>query len=230
MRVFVLPLLLTARGIEWTAVPLRHALEWSVGSTSTWRLSSGAPHLGGSLVGQLRGGSDLVVDIGTRGTLAPEGSVDAAQNKTSTKLGRVFSELLAPSRQVLKRFFRGAKQLTSDGWEYWRLRKAEPESLSRRQTLIMQQTPRHLLRMLPIVANPLPPPFGFVLIFIANAAPKYLLTPEFWSEDQVRIPASRMTTGAVHLRMPWSLCTGRVVCDRKVVHLPAAVSQALAQF
>jgi len=37
---------------------------------------------------------------------------------------------------------------------------------------------------MPFMLNPLPPPFGFILILIASAAPKQLLTHHFWSEYQ----------------------------------------------
>ena len=42
----------------------------------------------------------------------------------------------------------------------------------------------HSLRMLPILANPLPPPFGLVLVGIASLVPRTLLTPEFWTDNQ----------------------------------------------
>ena len=38
--------------------------------------------------------------------------------------------------------------------------------------------------MLPLLANPLPPPFGLVLVGIASLVPRTLLTPEFWTDNQ----------------------------------------------
>ena len=38
--------------------------------------------------------------------------------------------------------------------------------------------------MLPLLANPLPPPFGLVLIGVASKMPRTLLTPQFWTEGQ----------------------------------------------
>ena len=38
--------------------------------------------------------------------------------------------------------------------------------------------------MLPLVLNPLPPPFGFILIIVSSVLPKQLWTPQFWSDEQ----------------------------------------------
>ena len=39
---------------------------------------------------------------------------------------------------------------------------------------IVAETPKHFLRMLPLVLNPLPPPFGFVLIFVSSLLPRVI--------------------------------------------------------
>ena len=38
--------------------------------------------------------------------------------------------------------------------------------------------------MLPLLANPLPPPFGLVLVGVAACVPRTLLTPQFWTDAQ----------------------------------------------
>ena len=56
--------------------------------------------------------------------------------------------------------------------------------LSWHERRVKSKTIPHSLRMLPILANPLPPPFGLVLVGIASLVPRTLLTPEFWTDNQ----------------------------------------------
>jgi len=84
---------------------------------------------------------------------------------------------------TLRAYFAGAKRLWSDVGEWRRLRK-EIRPLTWREQRLIEKTPINLARMLPILVNPLPPPFGLVLIGLASAAPRLLLTPEFWTLRQ----------------------------------------------
>lgn len=62
--------------------------------------------------------------------------------------------------------------------------RAEPEKLTWRERKVKSEAPKHALRMLPLLANPLPPPFGLVLIGVAATMPRTLLTPQFWTDGQ----------------------------------------------
>ena len=67
----------------------------------------------------------------------------------------------------------------------WRsLRQGERRRLTWRERKVQSDAPKHALRMLPLLANPLPPPFGLVLIGVAATMPRTLLTPQFWTEGQ----------------------------------------------
>ena len=57
------------------------------------------------------------------------------------------------------------------------------ETLGRRDRLLRKQVPRQLLRVIPIVLNPLPPPLGWLVIIYAYRNPRTMLTPQFWSPE-----------------------------------------------
>ncbi|KAJ8600247.1 hypothetical protein CTAYLR_001995 [Chrysophaeum taylorii] len=87
---------------------------------------------------------------------------------------------------ILRAYFAGAQRLWSEVAMWRQLRVArKSRSLTWREQLVMNQLPTHLGRMLPILVNPLPPPFGFILIGLASAVPRYLLTPQFWTFAQL---------------------------------------------
>ena len=71
-------------------------------------------------------------------------------------------------------------------FKLWRkLRQTnETGTLTWHERRVRRQTPKNALRMLPLLANPLPPPFGLVLIGVASKMPRTLLTPQFWTEGQ----------------------------------------------
>lgn len=56
---------------------------------------------------------------------------------------------------------------------------------ARRQARLLKEMPAMLLRMLPLVANPLPPPFGLVLLALANTLPRTFLTRHYYSDAQM---------------------------------------------
>ncbi len=91
-------------------------------------------------------------------------------------------------RASIKAYFRGAKELWGDVKTWRRLRREAKNgtitSLSWHERRVKSKTIPHSLRMLPILANPLPPPFGLVLVGIASLVPRTLLTPEFWTDNQ----------------------------------------------
>ena len=91
-------------------------------------------------------------------------------------------------RASIKAYFRGAKELWGDVKTWRRLRREAKNgtitSLSWHERRVKSKTIPHSLRMLPILANPLPPPFGLVLVGIASLVPRTLLTPEFWTDGQ----------------------------------------------
>jgi len=102
--------------------------------------------------------------------------------------GAIIEETTAHNEDgVFRAYFAGAKRLWADVAEWQRLKKkrARREELTWREARVARTAPRHLLRMFPILVNPLPPPFGFVLIAVAAAAPRVLLTPEFWTRRQL---------------------------------------------
>ena len=63
---------------------------------------------------------------------------------------------MADMKQTLKAFFAGSKVLFGQLKTYRKLRKVPLEELSWREAKIVAETPRHFLRMLPLVLNPLP--------------------------------------------------------------------------
>ena len=91
-------------------------------------------------------------------------------------------------RASIKAYFRGAKELWGDVKTWRRLRREAKNgtsmNLSWHERRVKSKTIPHSLRMLPILANPLPPPFGLVLVGIASLVPRTLLTPEFWTDNQ----------------------------------------------
>ena len=91
-------------------------------------------------------------------------------------------------RASIKAYFRGAKELWGDVKTWRRLRREAKNGttsiLSWHERRVKSKTIPHSLRMLPILANPLPPPFGLVLVGIASLVPRTLLTPEFWTDGQ----------------------------------------------
>ena len=91
-------------------------------------------------------------------------------------------------RASIKAYFRGAKELWGDVKTWRRLRREAKNGtnmiLSWHERRGKSKTIPHSLRMLPILANPLPPPFGLVLVGIASLVPRTLLTPEFWTDNQ----------------------------------------------
>ncbi|KAJ1444424.1 hypothetical protein M885DRAFT_592822 [Pelagophyceae sp. CCMP2097] len=97
---------------------------------------------------------------------------------------------------VIRAFFGGAKRLWADMASWRRLRvEGRVRRLDWREERIVRESHWHLLRMLPLLVNPLPPPFGLVLIAAASTAPRWLLTPEFWTiaqcEQFARLEAGR---------------------------------------
>ena len=109
-------------------------------------------------------------------------NVTAAANATTTN--RTDEGL----RASIKAYFRGAKELWGDVKTWRRLRREAKNGtnviLSWHERRVKSKTIPHSLRMLPILANPLPPPFGLVLVGIASLVPRTLLTPEFWTDNQ----------------------------------------------
>jgi len=53
------------------------------------------------------------------------------------------------------------------------------------QARLLKEMPAMLLRMLPLVVNPLPPPFGLVLLALANTMPRTFLTRHYYSDVQM---------------------------------------------
>lgn len=99
----------------------------------------------------------------------------------------LFSDtLVGESEGLLRAYFAGAKRLWAEVAIYRRMRKRDAAELSWREMQIRSGLPGHVTRMLPLLVNPLPPPFGLILIAVASAAPRYLLTKQFWTLDQCR--------------------------------------------
>lgn len=90
------------------------------------------------------------------------------------------------STGLLRAYFAGAKRLWGEVGVYRRVRRCNSHELSWRERRIAAEVPVQVARMLPLLVNPLPPPFGLVLIAVASAAPRYLLTRQFWTLDQCR--------------------------------------------
>jgi len=90
----------------------------------------------------------------------------------------------------VKAYVRGGKDLWAEV-KLWRsVRKERGRALTWREMRAKARAPTHALRMLPLLANPLPPPFGLVLVGIAARVPRTLLTPQFWTDGQCRRFAS----------------------------------------
>lgn len=97
---------------------------------------------------------------------------------------------------LLRTYFTGARRLWDEVAVYRKVRGLERSSLSWRERQIRRELPGHMARMMPLLVNPLPPPFGLVLIAVASAAPRYLLTRQFWTYEQCQRFASADGTKA----------------------------------
>ena len=113
---------------------------------------------------------------------------DAHDNATATANATATNKTDEGLRASIKAYFRGAKELWGDVKTWRRLRREAKNGtnmiLSWHERRVKSKTIPHSLRMLPILANPLPPPFGLVLVGIASLVPRTLLTPEFWTDGQ----------------------------------------------
>ena len=149
-----------------------------------------------------RGGSAPQLTHGTPGTLGNASALNAtgfapALNASGPALDLNAAHANATTnatdeglRASIRAYFSGAKELWGDVKTWRRLRKEErnatlpPRRLSWHERRVKSQTLSHSLRMLPFFANPLPPPFGLVLVGVASLVPRTLLTPEFWTDNQ----------------------------------------------
>ena len=83
------------------------------------------------------------------------------------------------------------------------------ETLGRRDRLLRKQVPRQLFRVIPIVLNPIPPPFGWLVIIYAYVRPTAPATvadmlPRLWRWLRllpVRPPPMRAAAPNVALAM-----------------------------
>jgi hypothetical protein len=89
------------------------------------------------------------------------------------------------TKDLLKRLMQGSKLIFRDVLEWRRLKDAEESTLPYEQARRLKETPSLALRIAPLVVNPLPPPFGLVLLCFANTMPRTLLTHHFYSDWQV---------------------------------------------
>ena len=71
------------------------------------------------------------------------------------------------TRTTLNVYFAGATQLWLETRRVIEMSTRPTKSLSRRDRLLRKQVPRQLLRVIPIVLNPVPPPFGWLIIIYA---------------------------------------------------------------
>jgi len=96
---------------------------------------------------------------------------------------------LAPGRrngakEVVKRLMHGSTLIFRDVMEWRRLKDTDDETLPYETARRLKETPVLALRIAPLLVNPLPPPFGIVLLCIANTMPRTLLTHHFYSDAQ----------------------------------------------
>ena len=104
---------------------------------------------------------------------------------------------------MISQFREGAAALYLDlrvAWRHRHLARLQRRRLARRELLAVQRAIWDLVRVLPVLANPLPPPLGLSLIALAYKWPRWMLPPQFHSQDQrtsfARYDAS-MQTGAL---------------------------------
>ncbi len=154
---------------------------------------------------QLRGGSAAVTTPISNSSLNGSAAPTLSGLRPAPDM-----ELMAPSdipfpdvstetrRDAIKAYFKGAKQLWADVklWRALRQRHQPLHRLTWREHKVQANAPKHALRMLPLLANPLPPPFGLVLIGVAATMPRTLLTPQFWTDGQCYAFARKDGEGA----------------------------------
>mmetsp|Transcript_8110 Transcript_8110/g.30474 ORF Transcript_8110/g.30474 Transcript_8110/m.30474 type:complete len:161 (-) Transcript_8110:2331-2813(-) len=88
------------------------------------------------------------------------------------------------ARNTLRQYRAGVEKLGAELWEVWQLKKTQAD-LTWHQRMLLRATPRDALRVLPIVVNPVPPPFGLLIPLLAAAFPQRLLTRQFWTDEQL---------------------------------------------
>jgi len=125
---------------------------------------------------------------------------------------RWFGECAARRREVVgalvAQFREGAALLFVDlrvAWRHRRMPRVERRRrLGRRELLAAQRAFWDLARVLPVLANPLPPPLGLSLIALAYRWPRWMLPPQFHSQDQraafAKLDAASQARAAAELR------------------------------
>lgn len=105
-------------------------------------------------------------------------------NNSRPLLRRHISTIGKSASDSFSNYKSGVKLLGSEVQEWWRLRRNPEAAATWREHKLKKRVPRDVLRMLPIVANPLPPPFGLSVPLIASVFPRKFLTRQFWTQDQ----------------------------------------------
>ena len=96
---------------------------------------------------------------------------------------------------MVGQYKQGAAMLFLDLRVAWRHRRlVDRRRLARRELLAVQNAVWDLVRVLPVLANPLPPPFGLSLVALAYQWPRWMLPPQFHSSDQ-RLAFARLDAG-----------------------------------
>mmetsp|Transcript_19105 Transcript_19105/g.24785 ORF Transcript_19105/g.24785 Transcript_19105/m.24785 type:complete len:397 (+) Transcript_19105:99-1289(+) len=138
----------------------------------------------------------------------PNGSVSSSAASVAQKQWWSCLRRISKDCGLLVSQFRdGVSKLCIDVRIAWRHRKLSRlerrRRLGRKDLLVCQRALGDLLRVLPIMINPLPPPFGLSLIAIAYRWPRFMLPPQFHTIEQkqkfAQLDAARQTWAALEL-------------------------------